>query len=121
MTVARSVLVLLLSVSVAGVGLRAQAPAGGPPVVTAKASPEVMNEDPQTEQRSQDRVGFPAHRIVGNLYYVGTVTLCSYLIVTPAGNILINSNFEETMPLMKTAVESLGFKLEDTKLSLIHI
>jgi metallo-beta-lactamase class B len=77
-----------------------------------------MNEDPQTEQRSQDRVGFPAHKIVGNLYYIGTVTLSSYLITTPQGNIVINSDFEETLPLMKKAIESLGFKMEDTKILL---
>ena len=77
-----------------------------------------MNEDPQTEQRSQDRVGFPAHKIIGNLYYIGTVTLSSYLITTPQGNIVINSDYEETLPLMKKAIESLGFKMEDTKILL---
>ena len=77
-----------------------------------------MNEDPQTEQRTQDRVGFPGHKIIGNLYYVGTVTLSSFLINTPQGNIVINSNYEETIPLMKKAIESLGFKMEDTKILL---
>src|SRR5258705_11746921 len=77
-----------------------------------------MNEDPQTEQRSQDRVGFPAHKIVGNLYYIGTVTLSSYLITTPQGNIVINSDYEETLPLMKKSIESLGFKMEATKILL---
>ena len=121
MTVFRFSCVVLLSLSVSLTTLGAQAPAAGrgaPPVVSAQATPEIMNEDPQTEQRSQDRVGFPGHKIIGNLYYVGTVTLCSYLITTPAGNILINSNYEETIPLMKTSIESLGFKLEDTKILL---
>jgi metallo-beta-lactamase class B len=101
--------------------LPAQEPARGrgePPVVSAQALPAVMAEDPQTANRSQDRVGFPGHKIIGNLYYVGTVTLCSYLVATPAGNIIINSNYEETLPLMKTSVESLGFRLEDTKILL---
>lgn len=121
MTVFRLLCVVLLSLGVPFTALGAQAPAGGrgaPPVVSAQAAPDIMNEDPQTEQRSQDRVGFPGHKIIGNLYYVGTVTLCSYLITTPAGNILINSNFEETIPLMKTSVESLGFTFEDTKILL---
>ena len=40
----------------------------------------------QTQQdRTQDRVAFPAHKIIGNLYYVGTGTLNSYLITTPQG------------------------------------
>src|SRR5262249_52488113 len=91
---------------------------GEPPVVSAQATAEVMAEDPQTANRTQDRVGFPGHKIIGNLYYVGTVTCSSYLVVTPAGNIVINSNYEETVPLMKTSIESLGFKLEDTKILL---
>jgi metallo-beta-lactamase class B len=91
---------------------------GAPPAVTATATPEIMNEDPQTEQRSQDRVGFPGFKIIGNLYYVGTVTLSSFLITTPQGNILINSNYEETIPLMKTSLVQVGAKLEDTKILL---
>ena len=38
------------------------------------------------EDRTQDKVAFPAFKIMGNLYYVGTGTLNSYLITTPAGN-----------------------------------
>ena len=122
MTASRSALAVALSAAVSGTALLAQAPAPGqaqtPPTVSAQAAPAIMAEDPQTEQRSQDRVGFPGHKIIGNLYYVGTVTLSSYLIATPAGNIVINSNYEETLPLMKTSIESLGFKIEDTKILL---
>jgi metallo-beta-lactamase class B len=121
MTVSRFVFALLLPVTFFVTTLPAQTPAPGqgqPPVVSAQATPQIMAEDPQTEQRSQDRVGFPGHRIIGNLYYVGTVTLCSYLITTPAGNILINSNYEETIPLLKASIESLGFKMEDTRVLL---
>ena len=39
---------------------------------------------------------FPPFRIAGNLYYVGTEDLAAYLIVTPRGNILINSNLESS-------------------------
>jgi hypothetical protein len=104
----RLVVVLLLFVSVAATRLPAQGQGQGrggpPPVVSEKATPEVMNQDPQTEDRTQDRVGFPAHKIIGNLYYIGTVTLSSYLITTPQGNIVINSDYEETLPLMKKAI-----------------
>jgi metallo-beta-lactamase class B len=61
---------------------------------------------------------FPAHRIVGNLYYVGTYDLTSYLITTPAGNILINTGLKGSAPLIQASIESLGFKLKDTKILL---
>ena len=37
---------------------------------------------------------FPAHKVIGNVYYVGSKDLASYLITTPEGHILINSGFE---------------------------
>ena len=70
------------------------------------------------EDRTQDRVAFPAHKIMGNLYYVGTGTLNSYLITTPQGHILINTNFEETVPLMEQALAKLGYKWTDVKVIL---
>ncbi|HKD06412.1 MAG TPA: subclass B3 metallo-beta-lactamase [Bryobacteraceae bacterium] len=62
---------------------------------------------------------FPAFRITGNLYYVGTADLAAYLIHTPQGNILINSNFKQDLPALKKSIESLGFKYSDTKILLI--
>jgi metallo-beta-lactamase class B len=62
---------------------------------------------------------FPAFRIAGNLYYVGTKGLASYLIATPEGHILINSDLEESVPLIRASVESLGFKFTDIKILLI--
>jgi len=35
----------------------------------------------------------PGFKIAGNLYYVGTADLAVYLVNTPQGNILINSDF----------------------------
>jgi metallo-beta-lactamase class B len=70
------------------------------------------------EDRTQDRVAFPAHKIIGNVYYVGTGTLNSYLITTPQGHILINTNYEETVPLLRASIEQLGFKLTDIKIIL---
>jgi metallo-beta-lactamase class B len=61
---------------------------------------------------------FPPHKIVGNLYYVGSSELASFLITTPDGNILINSDFERTVPVIRVAVEKLGFKFSDTKILL---
>ncbi|PWT93131.1 MAG: subclass B3 metallo-beta-lactamase [Blastocatellia bacterium] len=62
---------------------------------------------------------FPAFRIAGNLYYVGSRGLASYLIATPAGHILINSDLEADVPLIRASVESLGFKFTDIKILLI--
>jgi metallo-beta-lactamase class B len=62
---------------------------------------------------------FPAFKIAGNLYYVGTADLAVYLINTPQGNILINSDFKEDMPLIRKSIEQLGFKYGDTKIILI--
>jgi metallo-beta-lactamase class B len=62
---------------------------------------------------------FPAFKIAGNLYYVGTADLAVYLINTPQGNILINSDFAEDVPLIHNSIEALGFKYGDTKILLI--
>lgn len=50
---------------------------------------------------------FPAHKVIGNIYFVGTAGLGSYLITTPAGHFLVNSDFEK-----------LGFKFSDIKIIL---
>jgi len=57
-------------------------------------------------------------RIAGNLYYVGTYDLACYLIVTPKGNILINTGLAESVPMIRTSVEKLGFKFTDIKILL---
>jgi len=62
---------------------------------------------------------FPPFRIAGNLYYVGSKGLANYLVTTPQGNILINSDLEANAPLIKASIEKLGFKFEDTKILLI--
>jgi metallo-beta-lactamase class B len=61
---------------------------------------------------------FPAHRVVGNVYYVGTYDLACFLITTPDGNILINTGIDGSVPLIRSSIESLGFKLKDTKILL---
>lgn len=58
-------------------------------------------------------------RIVGNLYYVGSKDLASYLIVTPKGDILINSNLEESVPQIRHSIEQLGFRFTDVRILLI--
>lgn len=59
----------------------------------------------------------PFH-IIGNIYYVGTRTLSSYLLVTPQGNILIDSTYERNVPTIAKSVAKLGFKFSDIKILL---
>ena len=58
-------------------------------------------------------------RIAANLYYVGSKDLASYLIVTPQGDILINSSLPESVPLIRRSVEELGFRFTDIKILLL--
>jgi metallo-beta-lactamase class B len=61
---------------------------------------------------------FPPYKIAGNLYFVGPSALGSFLVSTPAGLILINSDFERTVPVIQASVEKLGFKMTDIKIIL---
>jgi metallo-beta-lactamase class B len=59
---------------------------------------------------------FPPHRVMDNVYYVGTTMLSSYLITTPEGHILMNSNYEASWPVIKAGIEELGFDVKDIKI-----
>jgi len=61
----------------------------------------------------------PPYRVSSNLYYVGTNYLASFLITTPQGHILINPDYEESVPLIRASVEKLGFHFSDIKIILI--
>jgi len=62
---------------------------------------------------------FPPFRIAGNVYYVGSKGLANYLVTTPQGNILINSDLEANVPMIEASIGKLGFKFKDTKILLI--
>jgi metallo-beta-lactamase class B len=62
---------------------------------------------------------FAPFRIAGNLYYVGSEDLAAYLVATPQGLILINSNLTSSPALIERSVEQLGFKFSDIKILLI--
>ena len=59
---------------------------------------------------------FAPLRIVGNLYYVGTYDLASFLITTPEGHILINSGVASSVPMIRSNIERLGFDMADVKI-----
>jgi metallo-beta-lactamase class B len=71
------------------------------------------------QQSAEWTAPFPPFRIAGNLYYVGSADLASYLIATPKGLILINSNLTSSPPLIRKSVEALGFRFSDIKILLI--
>src|SRR5438105_12465125 len=68
--------------------------------------------------REDQDTPFTPHKIIGNLYYVGTRTLGSFLITTPQGHILINSDYERNVPVVRQSIEALGFKYTDIKILL---
>ncbi len=98
---------------------RGQGPADHP-AVTVKgqtytpASILARNMGTTQDQETQ----FPPHKIAGNIYYVGTRRLSSFLIVTPQGNILIDSTYERNAPVIQKSVEQLGFKFADIRILL---
>jgi len=115
-----SMIVLILSVtlSYAQTG-QAQAPPDHPSVTVqgrtyTPRSILARNMGTPEDQTTQ----FPPHKIIGNIYYVGTRTLSSFLIVTPQGNILINSTYERNVPAIEKSVQQLGFKFSDIKILL---
>src|SRR5262245_54521053 len=67
---------------------------------------------------AQQDTPFAPHKIIGNVYYVGTESLSTFLVTTPAGHIVINSSYERTVSKIRESVVKLGFKFEDVKILL---
>jgi len=61
---------------------------------------------------------FEPRRIAGNIYYVGSNLISSFLIVTPAGNILLDTGPIQMLPQVTANIEKLGFRTRDLKLLL---
>ena len=114
-----SMTVLILSVSLSYAQTAGQGPPDHPSVTVqgrtyTPRSILARNMGTPEDQTTQ----FPPHKIIGNIYYVGTRTLSSFLIVTPQGNILINSTYERNVPTIEKSVQQLGFKFSDIKILL---
>jgi metallo-beta-lactamase class B len=62
---------------------------------------------------------FPPHKVIGNIYYVGSKGLASYLITTPQGHILVNSSLDTSVPLIRASIEKLGFRFNEVKILVI--
>jgi metallo-beta-lactamase class B len=92
------------------------------PLLFAQEAPSVLTIQDlftrnvgSTEQQNKQ---VAPYKIIGNVYYVGTESLSSFLITTPQGHILINSIFERNVPTIQDSVQKLGFKFEDIKILL---
>jgi metallo-beta-lactamase class B len=61
---------------------------------------------------------FEPRKIIGNVYYVGSNLISSFLIVTPAGHILIDTGHVQMLAQVEANIEKLGFHAKDVKLLL---
>jgi metallo-beta-lactamase class B len=76
----------------------------------------ILSRNMGTEE--DQTTAFPPHKVIANVYYVGTRTLSSYLITTPQGHILINSTYERNVHTIEQSVAKLGFKFSDVRILL---
>lgn len=86
-------------------------------VLTGQIKAQTVNE-PKDHPKEWSQ-SYEPFRIAGNLYYVGTYDLASYLIVTNKGNILINTGLADSLPIIKNNIKKLGFKYQDIKILLL--
>jgi metallo-beta-lactamase class B len=113
------VAVVILSVSAIMLQAQGQPPPDHPSVTVQGKTytpRSILARNMGTEE--DQTTAFPPHKIIGNIYYVGTRTLSSFLIVTPQGNILIDSTYERNVPVIQKSVEQLGFKFSDVRILL---
>ncbi|HCC42951.1 MAG TPA: subclass B3 metallo-beta-lactamase [Gammaproteobacteria bacterium] len=61
---------------------------------------------------------YEAHRVIGNLYAIGTADLGVFLIATNEGHILINTGLEDSAYWIKANIEALEFEFQDIKILL---
>jgi metallo-beta-lactamase class B len=87
------------------------------PADSRSAGRILVSQDREAAQKlfASWRPAVPPGRIIGNLYYVGLSGVCSWLITTPEGHILIDTAFEDSVPQICRSIEQLGFRVEDIK------
>jgi len=70
----------------------------------------------QTAPSGPNVKAFTPFKIIANIYYVGDTEEAVYLITTPAGHILLDTGYEETVPIVKAGIEKLGFGMGDIRI-----
>jgi metallo-beta-lactamase class B len=116
--------IVAMAAALLGSGERPGLAQGGPPpdqpAVTVRGQTytprSILARNMGTEQ--DQTTAFAPHKVIGNVYYVGTRTLSSYLITTPEGHILINSTYERNVRTIEKSVAQLGFKFADLRILL---
>jgi metallo-beta-lactamase class B len=77
----------------------------------------VQAQIPEPNVTNPDRImAYPPIRVIGNLYYVGTRDLASFLITTDEGHILINSGYASSALMIRDSIETLGFDINDIEI-----
>ncbi len=71
---------------------------------------------PMAQQTSDERSAwnrpFEPFHLIGNIYYVGAAGVSAFLIVTPAGSILLDGGLPETASQIAGNVTKLGFPFD---------
>ena len=73
------------------------------------------------EQREVRDIPTKPFKIIGNIYYVGvtapdgkgTQDSVAYLITTPQGHILLDTQYDDTVPLIRDNMQKLSFRVQD--------
>ena len=74
---------------------------------------------PARAQNAQaDSDAIEPYRVIGNIYYVGTASISSFLIRTTDGLVLIDTGYERMVPGIRASIEKLGFRIQDVKIML---
>jgi metallo-beta-lactamase class B len=108
----------VLAALVAGVAAQTAPP--DRPAVTVRGQTytprSILARNMGTEE--DQTTAFTPHKVIGNVHYVGTRTLSSFLVTTSAGHILINSTYERNVPTIEQSVSKLGFTFKDIRILL---
>ncbi|MDB5707794.1 MAG: subclass metallo-beta-lactamase [Sphingomonas bacterium] len=81
---------------------------------SAAQSPVAPSLDPPSWTRP-----VPPFRIVGNIYYVGSEGLASYLVKTERGDILIDGTMAANVPMIERNLATIGVRMRDIKYLLL--
>ena len=85
---------------------------------TLSAQSPYISQEQREAWHTTDAEPAEPFRIVGNIYFVGAKGLASYLITTPEGHILHDTGTVEMHDVIRSNVETLGFKMQDIKFML---
>ena len=86
--------------------------------VTVSAQSPYISQEQREGWHTTDAEPADPIRVIGNIYFVGARGRASYLITTPDGHILHDTGTIEMHDVIRSNIETLGFKVEDIKFML---